>query len=102
MQNLIASTLSEPPAAVCSSSGRGSAPPFVRTNRPHKDRYLSKLLQLAIAIHQKDIMAIYSTMPKEQVVPLIATTAAVSLIKVAAIAGGILLMKWIIAKVKNK
>ena len=41
-------------------------------------------------------------MPKEQVNPLIATTIAVSLIKVAAITGGILLIKWIISKVKIK
>lgn len=47
------STPSEPPAAVCSSSGRGFAPPSRRTNRPHKDRHLPKLLQLAIAIRQK-------------------------------------------------
>ena len=51
---------------------------------------------------KKDIMTIYTTMPKEQVAPLIATTIAVSVIKVAAIAGGILLMKWIISKFKNK
>ena len=51
---------------------------------------------------EKDIVTIYTTMPKEQVVPLIATTIAVSLIKVAAIAGGILLIKWIISKFKNK
>ena len=51
---------------------------------------------------EKDIMTIYTTMPKEQVVPLIATTIAVSLIKVVAIAGGILLIKWIIGKFKNK
>ena len=43
---------------------------------------------------EKDVMTIYATMPKEQVVPLIATTIAVSLIKVAAITGGILLIKW--------
>ena len=46
------STPSEPPAAVCSSSGRGFAPPSRRTNRPHKDRHLLKLLQLAIAIRR--------------------------------------------------
>ena len=51
---------------------------------------------------EKDIMTIYTTMPKEQVVPLIATTIAVSLIKVVAIAGGILLIKWIVGKFKNK
>ena len=51
---------------------------------------------------EKDIMTIYTTTPKEQVTPLVATTIAVSLIKVAAIAGGILLIKWIIGKFKNK
>ena len=51
---------------------------------------------------KKDIVTIYTTMPKEQVAPLIATTIAVSLIKVAAITGGILLIKWIISKFKNK
>ena len=51
---------------------------------------------------KKDIVTIYTTMPKEQVAPLIATTIAVSLIKVAAITGGILLIKWIIGKFKNK
>ena len=34
---------------------------------------------------EKDIMTVYTTMPKEQAVPLITTTVAVSLIKVAAI-----------------
>ena len=51
---------------------------------------------------EKDIMTIYTTMPKEQVASLIATTIVVSLIKVVAIAGGILLIKWIISKFKNK
>lgn len=51
---------------------------------------------------KNDVVSIYTTMPKEQVAPLITTTIAVSLIKVAAIAGGILLIKWIISKFKNK
>ncbi len=51
---------------------------------------------------EKDIMTIYTSMPREQVVPLIATTIAVSLIKVAVIAGGIMLIKSVISKVKNK
>lgn len=51
---------------------------------------------------EKDVATIYTTMPKEQVAPLVATTIAVSLIKVAAIAGVILLIKWIIGKVKNR
>ena len=49
---------------------------------------------------EKDIAAIYSTLPKEQVAPLIATTIAVSLLKVFAIAGAVLLIKWIIVKSK--
>ena len=50
---------------------------------------------------RKDIADIYVTMPAEQVVPLIATTVAVSLIKVAAIAGAVLLIRWVIGKVKK-
>jgi len=53
-------------------------------------------------MNAKDIAAIHTAMPKEQVIPLIAATIAVSLIKVAAMAGGILLMKWIAGKIKKK
>lgn len=51
---------------------------------------------------KKDIMTIYTIMPKEQIAPLIATTVAVSLMKVAAIAGGLLLIKWIVSKFQKK
>ena len=51
---------------------------------------------------KKDIAEIYSTMPSEQIAPLIVTTIAVSLLKVAVIAGGVLLIKWIIGKIKKK
>ena len=47
---------------------------------------------------KKDIVEIYATMPSEQIAPLIVTTIAVSLLKVVAFAGVILLMKWIIKK----
>ncbi len=50
---------------------------------------------------KNDIVSIYTSMPKEQVAPLIATTVGVSLVKVAVIAGGILLLKKIIGKKKN-
>lgn len=63
------------------------------------------ILAIAFIVYmwvEKDIITIYTTMPREQVTPLIVTTIAVSLIKVAAIAGGILLIKWIISKFKNK
>ena len=51
---------------------------------------------------KKDIVSIYSTTPKEQLLPLIATTLAVSLIKVLMLAGAILLVKWITGKFRKK
>lgn len=51
---------------------------------------------------KKDIASVYSTLPKEEAIPLIATTAAVFLVKVAAIAGAVLLIRWIIEKIKKK
>ncbi|MBR2848813.1 MAG: hypothetical protein IKB87_05100 [Clostridia bacterium] len=51
---------------------------------------------------KKDITAIYAKMPSEDILPLFATTVAVSLLKVAAIAGAVLLIKWIVGKVKKK
>ena len=50
---------------------------------------------------EKDIVAIYSTMPAEQALPLVVTTIAVSLVKVGVITGGILLIKWIIGKFRK-
>ena len=51
---------------------------------------------------KKDIAAIYATMPKEQIAPLIITALAVSLCKIALIAGGVLLIRWIVRKIKKK
>ena len=51
---------------------------------------------------KNDIISIYTTMPKEQIAPLIATTVAVSVLKVAIITSIVLLVKWIIKKVKDK
>jgi hypothetical protein len=50
---------------------------------------------------KNDIVDIYTTMPAEQVAPLIVTTVAVSVVKVAAIAGAVFLIKWFIGKVKK-
>lgn len=47
---------------------------------------------------KKDIGSVYANLPPEQLIPLIATTAVVSLSKVAALAGIILLVKWLIGK----
>ncbi len=51
---------------------------------------------------KKDIGAIYSTMPTEQIAPLIATTVFVTLIKIGSIAGVFFIIKWIISKIKNR
>lgn len=51
---------------------------------------------------KKGVADIYAAMPADEVLPLIVTTVAVSLLKVAAIACGILLIKWVIGKVKKK
>ena len=50
---------------------------------------------------KKEIADIYATMPQEQIVPLIVTTVAVSLLKVAVIALGVLLIKWIVGKIRR-
>ncbi len=51
---------------------------------------------------KKDIAQIYVTMPREQIAPLIVTTIAVSLLKVAAIVVGILLIEWLVGKIKKR
>lgn len=51
---------------------------------------------------KKDIASTYSTMPKEDVVPLIATTVAVFLVKAVVIAAVLLLIKWVISKIIKK
>ena len=51
---------------------------------------------------KKDMADIYANMPTDEAIPLIITTVAVSLLKVAAITCGILLIKWIIGRVNKK
>lgn len=68
-------------------------------------RIVVGILAIAFIVYmwvEKDIMAVYTTMPQEQVAPLIATTIVVSLIKIVAIAGGIFLIKWIANKIRRK
>ena len=50
---------------------------------------------------EKDLLSVYGNLPAEQILPLILTTAAVSLVKVAGLAGMILLVKWMIGKFKK-
>ena len=51
---------------------------------------------------KKDVAAIYATMPKEQIAPLIVTTILVTLFKVLVITGVLLLIKWIVSKIRNR
>ncbi len=60
--------------------------------------FICSLLYIVFTWVKKDLVTIYTTMPAEQIIPLIATTIAVSLIKVAVIAGGIWLINWIFKK----
>ena len=50
---------------------------------------------------KNDIINIYRTMPKEQVVPLIVTIIIVTLVKVCGIALAIFSIKFIISKIKK-
>lgn len=50
---------------------------------------------------EKDIVAIYSSMPAEQALPLAVTTVVVSLAKVGVMTVGILIIKWVIGKLKK-
>lgn len=51
---------------------------------------------------KKDIVASYDTMPADQMVPLVATTIAVILVKVAAITLAIPFIKWIAKRITKK
>lgn len=68
-------------------------------------RIVVGILAIAFIIYtwvDKDILAIYGTMPTEQMIPLVVTTIAVTLVKVAAITLAILLIKWIFKRFTRK
>ena len=68
-------------------------------------RIVVGILAIAFIVYmwvEKDIASTYAALPKEQLLPMIVTSAAVTLLKIAAMAGGILLIKWIIGKLKRK
>ena len=50
---------------------------------------------------KKDIAAGYASMPPEQILPLVVTNVAVTLLKVIGIAAVILLVKWLAGKLKK-
>ena len=68
-------------------------------------RIILALLSIGFIIFlwlKKDIASIYSTMPKEQILPMIVTTVFVSLLKVMGIAAVLLFVKWLVGKMKNR
>jgi hypothetical protein len=50
---------------------------------------------------KKGITITLATLPREQALPMIVTTVAVSLLKVALLAGAILLVKWLLGKLRK-
>ena len=64
--------------------------------------FIAAVICIILMWVKKDIAAVYSALPKEEILPLIITSVAVSAFKVALIAGAVLLVKWIISIVKNR
>ena len=64
--------------------------------------FILAVLYIVLMWVKKDIGEIYATLPREELIPLVATTLGVTLIKVAAIAGGILLIRWIAGKISHR
>ena len=68
-------------------------------------RIIVAIISVALIVFmwvKKDIATIYSTMPKEQLVPVIITSVVVTLVKVIGITAVILLIKWSIEKLKSR
>ena len=59
------------------------------------------ILCIVLMWMKKDLIGVYTNLPQEQLIPLGVTTVAVSLVKVAVLAGVILLAKWILGKLKK-
>ena len=67
-------------------------------------RIVVGILAIAFIVYawvEKDIASAYASLPREQQLLVILTSLAVTLLKVAAMAGGILLVKWIVGKIKK-
>ena len=62
----------------------------------------ASILFIVVMWVKKDVAAIYSQLSPEDALPLLVTTVAVTALKVAAMAGAVLLVKWIIRKIKDK
>ena len=73
--------------------------------KPEPVRIIVGILSITFILFlwiKKDIAGIYADAPADQMIPMISTTVVVSLVKVAAFAGGILLFKWVSSKLKRK
>ena len=67
-------------------------------------RIIWGVLAIAFIVYmwaKKDIAAAYSTLPPEQLLPVLVTTIGVTLLKIGAMAGAILLLRWIIGKTRQ-
>ena len=62
----------------------------------------ASVLFIIVMWAKKDVASIYSQLSPEDALPLVVTTVAVTALKVAAMAGAVLLVKWIIRKINNK
>ena len=68
-------------------------------------RVVVALLSVAYIIYmwvKKDIAGIWGSLSKEELLPLVLTSVGVSVVKVALIAGSILLIRWILSKFIKK
>lgn len=50
---------------------------------------------------QKNLASVYGQLPPEQLLPMVVTSVAVTLVKVAGIAAVVLLVKWLAGKLKK-
>lgn len=73
--------------------------------KPDLRRLLVGLISVAWIAYmwvKKDVLSLYSGLSGEELAPLAVTTAAVSLLKVLALAAGVLLLKWLAGKMAKK
>ena len=63
---------------------------------------VASVLFIIVMWAKKDVAAICSQLSPEDALPLVVTTVAVTALKVAAMAGTIVLVKWIIRKINDK
>lgn len=76
----------------------------MKGNKKEPWRIVVAIISIIFIIYmwvEKDILAIYSSMPAEEALPLAVTTVVVSLVKVAMLTAGILFIKWIVGKFKK-